>query len=308
MLASPEPPRRTTARIGVLTVGAIGSTLAGRGLLDGLEESGWTLGQNLRIEYRFAQSVENVAVTVAELASMQLDAIVAEGNNHVRALKAASVSIPIVMALCNDPVRTGLVASLARPGGNVTGVASLSTELTEKRLDLLKQTLPRATRVTCIWNPDVSGDAIEVASIHESGSKLGLVTEVRAIRSGQEARAEFAAASRDGVDAIVLLTDALSSGAALLWSSLVSSTRLPVMSGNVELVRAGTLMAYGTKIPDLFRRAAIYVDKILRGAKPADLPVEQPTEFDFVVNERVARAIGLTIPPSVLAQATEVIQ
>jgi putative ABC transport system substrate-binding protein len=275
---------------------------------EGLQQSGWIQGENLRIDYHWAQSADSVAIAVAELMALKLDAIVAETNIHTKALKAATATVPIVMALCSEPVKTGLVASLARPGGNITGVASLSAELTEKRLDLLKQTLPQAARIACLWNPEISGDAIDEAGVHAAASRLGLQAEILSFRRGQEITDAFTAASRSGIDAMVMLSDLLSPGAEALWASNVARTRLPVMSGNSEFVRAGCLLAYGPSLPGLFRRSAAYVDKILRGAKPADLPVEQPTEFDFIINVRNAQDLGLTIPPSVLQQTTEVIQ
>ena len=308
VLPSPVSPQRTFVRLGVLSANGIGGTAAARGLVDGLRSAGWVQGENLRIENRFGQAPEALAVAVAELTAMNLDAIIAEGNSHVKALKSATAAIPIVMALGNDPVRTGLVASLARPGGNVTGLASLSAQLTEKRFELLKRALPRATRALCIWLPDLSGDAVDEVAIHAAGRKIGLETQIVGVQSPHALGEAFAGAVKDRIDAIVLLSDFISERGPLTWRSRVAATGLPVMSGNLELAREGTLLAYGPSIPELFRRAAMYVDKILRGAKPADLPVEQPTEFYFVVNEKVARASGLAIPDDVLREATEIVR
>jgi len=292
----------------MLTPAGIGALPTGRAFHDGLREAGWVQGQNLAVEYRFATAPESVAVAVPELLALKPDVIVGEGNPIIRALRSATDSVPIVMAPGNDPVRAGLVTSLARPGGNVTGLASLSAELIEKRLDLLKQTLPRAARIACVWYPDLDGDAVDEAAVRSVADKLGMQTQFLQFQSGPELERAFEAAAGSGADALLLLSDLQSAGFTLLFAGLVARTRLPMMSGDSDIARSGSLLAYGPSLSDLFHRAATYVDKILKGAKPADLPIEQPTVFDFVINLKTAQALGLTIPQSVLLQATEVIQ
>jgi putative ABC transport system substrate-binding protein len=302
-------PVRTPARIGLLTAYGFGSTPEQQAFDDGLRSAGWTMPENLRIDYRFAQTTENVVAAARGLVAEKPDVIVAESNGHVQVLKEVTDSIPIVMALCSDPVRTGLVASLARPGANVTGVATLSAELTAKRLDLLQQTLPpHASKLLCLWIPDVTGDAIDLNAIQDAASKLGFQTQVRAVVSLPEVRKALQDAVRDGFDAVVMLTDLLPAQGIALWPGLMPQRQLPIISGNSEHARVGTLFSYGPSHARLYQRAATYVDKILRGAKPGDLPVEQPSEFDFVDNLKAAQATEINVPDAVLKQSTELLQ
>lgn len=301
------PPRRQAARIGMLTPRAISSMPHGLAFFDGLRERGWIQGENLTVDSRFARARESVTVAVAELVVLKPDVIVAEGAHILQTLKAATDAIPVVMALSSDPVATGLVTSLARPGSNLTGMANLRTELTEKRLDLLKQILPRAALIACTWDPDVVGDAFDQGAIRAVAAKLRLQVQLLPARSGGELTAAFEAAASSGADALMMLNDP-SGGAPTVFGHLAAQHRLPTIVGDGDIARAGSLLAYGPSLPDLMRRAATYVDKILKGAKPADLPVEQPVEFEFVVNLKTARALGLTMPQSVLQQATEIVQ
>jgi putative ABC transport system substrate-binding protein len=303
-----EPPRREAARIGLLTPIAVGTKPHGRAFIDGLRERGWIQGENLTIDTRFARAKESVTVAVTELMALRPDVIVAEGTHILQTLKATTHAVPIVMAFGSDPVATGLVTSLARPGGNLTGVATLSTELTEKRLDLLKQILPHAVLIACIWDPDIIGDTFDQGAIRAVAAKLGLQIQLHPARSNTEFRAGFEAAASSGADALVMLTDLYTGGFAATFGNMAMQKRLPTIAGDSEVARAGSLLAYGPSLPDLMRHAATYVDKILQGANPADLPIEQPTTFDFIINVKTAQAIGLTIPQSVLLQATEVIQ
>jgi putative ABC transport system substrate-binding protein len=302
----PGRPVRVPARIAVLTPAAIGALPHGRAFLDRPREDGWIPGENLTVDYRFGKPSETVMAAVADVVRLKPDVIVAGGAHILKTLKAATDSVPIVMALGDDPVANGLIRSLARPGGNLTGTASLGTELIDKRFELLKQVSPQAARFACIGEPDV-GDVSDQGTLRAIGAKLDLQVQFHPVRRNAEYAAAFDAAALSGADGLVLLGEFLGSGAGGSGRR-AAEKRLPSIAPDLNLARAGYLLAYGPNYPDLMRRAAGYVDRILKGAKPADLPVDQPTTFDFAINLTTARAIGLTIPQSVLQQATEVIQ
>jgi len=264
-------------------------------------------GHNVAFENRFAQVEEALVSRVAELIDLKVDVIIVAGNNPTRVASAATSTIPIVMALSNDPVGTGLVSSLAHPGRNVTGMANLSTELNAKRLELLKDVAPGVSRVALVWDPTVPGRAGTDVELGVAARALDLQMVPHPIRGGSLLGA-LAAASAGGADAILLLPDFLTAGLTSNLQGYFGKVRLPTIVESAEYARVGGLVAYGPSSPALFERAAVYVDKILKGARPADLPVEQPTTFDLAINLKTARALGLTIPPSILQQATEVIQ
>jgi len=274
-------------------------------LVQGVRDLGWVVGETVFFEHRFAVVNEGLVARVAELIALKVDVIVAAGNEPIQAARRTTGAIPVVMAVSDDPVGAGLVSSLAHPGGNVTGLTNLGTELGAKRLQLLKEAAPRISRVAIVWDPVVLGRAGIGSELGVAARALDLHVEPHpkgAMQIGETL--ELAAAG--GADAILLLHEFLQSGPSL--EGFFRKTRLPTMVGNSELAHAGGLLGYGPSVPTLFRRAATYVDKILKGAQPADLPVEQPTTFDFVINLKTAQALGLTIPQSVLSQATEVIQ
>jgi putative tryptophan/tyrosine transport system substrate-binding protein len=296
-------------RIGLLSPGSAGPSPDLDAFRDGLRELGYLEGQNLAVEYRYAegqrQRYEDLA---AELVGLPVDVIVTGGAGGAAA-RAASDTIPIVSITPNtNPVASGLVASLARPGGNVTGLGGMSSELAGKRLELLKEAFPRAARVGVIWNSGLAGMAPEYGETLAAAQALGV--QLQSLSAGEPADLEraYEAASGGGIDALVVLFDVFTGANRDRIAELAAKTRLPAISGDAEYAAAGGLLAYGPKIPAMWRRAAAYVDKILKGAKPADLPIEQPTRFEFVVNLRTAQALGLTIPQEVLMQATEVIQ
>lgn len=273
--------------------------------VQGMRDLGWLGGQHVTFDHRFARASEALVVRAAELVDLKVDVVVAAGNEAIRVARAATSTIPIVMAISDDPVGTGLIASLARPGGNVTGVTNFGAQLGAKRLQILKEVAPVIARVAVVWDQYVLGDAGVDAELSAAADALNVQLEPHPVAGGQIWEA-FTAATERGADAILVLSDSLNPR--LATTSFLGGVRVPTLVENGELARAGGLVAYGPSVPALFRQAAGYVDKILKGAKPADLPVGQPTTFDFVVNLKTAQALGLTIPPSVVTQATEIVQ
>ena len=275
----------------------------------GLRERRYVEGQNIAIESRFADGkVEPLPTLAAELVRLNVDVIVTWGTPAVQAAKKATSTIPIVMAAATDPVETGLIASLARPGGNVTGVNSGGVEVAGKILELLKELVPRATRVGILWNPDNQANEITVAHTKAAAQALGLKLQFQEVRDPGGFESAFAAVTRQRVGALRVLHDLLYLQRGKRLVDLAAKNRLPAMYARREYVDAGGLIAYGVNFQDNFRRAATYVDKILKGTRPADLPVEQPMKFEFFINLKAAKQIGLTIPQSVLYRADGVIK
>jgi putative tryptophan/tyrosine transport system substrate-binding protein len=294
-------------RIGVLT-GLDTADPANEALRQGLRELGYVEGQNIVIEWRYTGGrVDQYAELAAELARLPVEVIVAQGSVGSRAAQHASTAVPIVI-VSNDPVRAGLVASLARPGGNITGLATISAEVSGKRLQLLQDTIPSMTRVAMLWNPAIADRAHEFGESEAAARALGLELQSIEVRAPDEIEPAFEAVLRGRPDALFLQDNVALEGNRAQMADFAAAHRLPAMSIRREFVTAGTLMSYGPSYTDEFRRAATYVDKILKGANPADLPIEQPMLFDFAINLRTARTIGLTIPQQVLLQATEIIQ
>ena len=276
----------------------------------GLRELGYVEGQDLVIEQRYAEgSEERLHDLAAELVRLKVDVIVAGGSPAIRAAQHATRTIPIVMAAPPDAVAAGFVASLANPGGNITGLSWLGAVLPGKRLEILKETVPQSARIAVLANPAYEAYGTWMNNLTVAAQELGLQLHVLELHSADELDSAFAAMTREGADALLVLTDP-----ARMYSlrgriaDLAAESRLPAMYDWREYVAAGGLMSYGPSLPDIHRRAATYVDKILKGAKPADLPVEQPMKFDLVINLKTAKALGLTIPPSMLFQADEVIR
>jgi putative ABC transport system substrate-binding protein len=272
----------------------------------GLSALGYVEGHSLLIEYRYAGDSEaELRDAAAELVRLPADVIVTTGNAATFAARAATSTIPIVFRNAGDPVGAGLVASLARPGGNITGLANINVALGGKRLELLAQVVPGMRRIALFWDPRASASAVQ--ELQAGAQALGLQLLLFEIREVAELEEAFDAASAAHADGLLL------SGANLTRSrqrivSLAATHRLPTLYPDGQAVREGGLMSYGAHLLELHRRAATYVDKILKGAKPADLPVEQPTTFEFLINLKTAQALGLTIPPHVLLQATEIIR
>ncbi len=275
----------------------------------GLRDLGYLEGTNIVIEYRYAKGkAERLPDLVAELLSLKVDVIVASGTPAPLAAKNATKTIPIVMASAGDPVGTGLVASLARPGGNVTGLSTLTPELGGKRLQIVKEILPKISRVAILWNAANPYTVLLVREIEAAARKLGVQVQSLEVRGPDDFENVLPAAISGGAGALMVVDDPLTVSHRIQIANFAARNRLPAMYGFKEFAEAGGLMAFGVKLADLYRRAATYVDKILKGAKPADLPVEQPSKFDLVINLKTAKALGLTIPQSLLLRADEVIE
>ena len=274
----------------------------------GLRDLGWVEGQNLAIEYRYAEGkAERLPKLAAELVRLKVDLIVTHSGIAIRAAKEATQTIPIVMVVSGDPVADGTVASLARPGGNITGLSILSPELSGKRLELLKEIIPGLSRVAVLRDPKMHGPAWkEVTAV---ALFLQLKLQALDVRGPDDLARLFEVARKERAQALLTLPHPLfSRDYRTMIVELATKNRLPAMYSNIEFPEVGGLMAYGADSSDNFRRAAIYVDKILKGTKPADLPVEQPMRFEFVINLIAAKQIGLTIPPNVLVRANRVIR
>ena len=276
----------------------------------GLRDLGYVEGQNLVIGWRWAEGrEERLPDLAAELVRLQVQVIVVGGGAAIRAAQYATSTIPIVMAANYDPVGEGFIASLARPGGNITGLSWLGAELPGKRLELLKETLPQSTRIAVLGNPAFAAYETWRHSLTAAAQALGLHLHVVELHRADELDSAFAAITSAGAEALIVLADpALMDGLHARIVDLAARNRLPAMYDWRAYVDAGGLMSYGPSMPDMQRRAASYVDKILQGAKPADLPIEQPTTFHLVINLKAAKALGLTMPPTVLFQANEVLQ
>jgi len=275
----------------------------------GLAELGYVEGKNIAIEYRSAEGkLDRLPHLAAELVALKVDIVVAINPPSAHAAKNATNTIPIVMRSTDDPVTTGLVASLARPGGNITGLTSISTELHGKRLELLKEVVPRAHVVAVIRNP-TGRDAIHRwKEVEAAGRVLGLRLEAVDVKSPSDFEVAFRVATDKHPDALLTLRNPMIVNNRNRLAALSAKSRLAAIYDDREFVEAGGLMSYGADLTDLHRHVALFVDKILKGAKPADLPVEQPTKFDLIINLKTAKQIGLTIPPNVLARADGVIR
>ena len=279
-------------------------------LRQGLRELGWVDGQNIVIEYRIAEGrFDRLPDLAAELVRHKVDIIVAVPTPAAVAAKKATAAIPIVMIGVADPVGLGLIASLARPGGNVTGLSwSVGVELWVKQLELLKEILPKDRRVAILSNPANPFQALAIEDLKVAARSLGLRLQLLETRSPDEFDGAFAAMAKEHAGAVLVISDTIFSAQRARIADLEAKNQLPSMHGLKSDAEAGALMAYGPNFPDQFRRAAIYVDKILKGANPADLPAEQPTTFELVINMKTAKALGLTIPQSLLLRADEMIQ
>jgi putative tryptophan/tyrosine transport system substrate-binding protein len=275
----------------------------------GLAELGYVEGQSIAIEARWAAGqYERLPALAAELVRLKVAVIVTAAVPAIRAARDATRTIPIVMAAVVDPVSTGLVAGLARPGGNITGLSVMSPELVGKHLEMLREILPKVSRVAVLWNPTNLGNPPQLRAGEQAARALGMQLQPLEAKTSGEVDEAFAAMTREGAGALVVLVDILFSNQRTQIARLAATRRLPTVYGLTEHVGAGGLMAYAPSFVDQYRRAAVYVDKILKGASPGDLPIEQPTKFELVINLKTARTLGLAIPPSLLGRADEVIQ
>jgi putative ABC transport system substrate-binding protein len=297
-------------RIGFLA-GISLSALAARieAFRQGLRELGYVEGKNIVIEWRSAEGKpDHLPALAAEIVRLKVDVIVTAGPQSTRPAKEATVTIPIVMGFDNDPVGSGFVASLARPGGNITGLSTVAPELSGKQLELLKEIVPKLSRVAVLGNSTEPGNAQSSKEVELAAAAFGVKLQYLDVLSPKDIETAFRAASKGRADAVLMLQSPVLFSQRTQVANLAGKSRLPAIYTNSEYVDAGGLMSYGTSIADLFRRAATYVDKILKGRKPADLPVEQPIKFEFIVNLKAAKQIGLTIPPNVLVRADRVIR
>jgi putative ABC transport system substrate-binding protein len=274
----------------------------------GLRELGYVEGQNLHLESRWSDGDDDrLPALAAELVRPPVDVIVTEGTRGTAAAQAAAGTIPIVMAQIADPVGAGFVASLARPGGTITGLSILAAQLSQKRLDLLKETLPGLTRVGVPWNFTNPASEIQFRETQAAGEILGVEVVSFQVHGANDLEAAVQSATRESVGGLIVFGDPFFASQRAHIVALAERSRLPVMYNHRQFVDAGGLMSYGPNNYALYRRAAYYVDRILKGAKPADLPVEQPMTFDFVVNLKTARELGITFPNEIMLQVTEVI-
>jgi putative ABC transport system substrate-binding protein len=274
-----------------------------------LRELGYVEGQNVVIEWRRADGrLDRLPDLAAELVRLQADVIVADVTPAILAVMRATSTVPIVMGIAADPVGTGLVSTLARPGGNVTGVSLMLTDVIGKRLQLLKDAPPRVSRAAVLWNPDTPWHKVMLAEVETAARSLGLHLLPVAVEGPGELEAAFSAMARGRVDAAFLGDSPVFSAYRARVLDLAAKHRLPMIFGNHEWVAAGGLMSYGPSFAEMFGRAAVYVDRILKGARPGDLPVEQPTKVELLINLKTAQALGLAISPSVLRRADQVIQ
>jgi putative ABC transport system substrate-binding protein len=302
---------RRQYRVGYLTTAdpSTGGHLSGA-LLRGLRELGWVEGQNIVIEYRWAEGkFERLPGLAADLVRLKVDVIVVTTTQPALAAKNATRTIPIITVVISDPVATGLVTSLARPDGNITGLTFVAgAEMGGKLLELFRETVPQASRVATLWNPTNPMHPLLLRETESGARKLSVQLQPVAVGSLDALEGALAAIARDRPDALLVVPDPLFFFSRRRLLDFAAKNALPAMYGWREPVEEGGLMAYGPNMPDLFRRAATYVDKILKGAKPADLPIQRPTKFELVINLKTAKALGLTIPPSVLLSADELIQ
>ena len=297
-------------RIGVLeTISTTLNVANFYALREGLRQLGYAEGQNLVIEYRSADGRDDRFPGLArELLALKVDVIVTRGTPAAKAVKNATSTVPVVMTASGDPVGVGLVTSLARPGGNITGLSAIVGELSPKRLELIREIVPGLARIAVLAN--TSNDAVrrDWARIETAARSLGVQSQLLDLRESDALGPTFDDASARRADALVVVIDAITQANQQRIVDLAMKHRLPAIYSSREFVNAGGLISYGVSYPDLYRRAATYVDKILKGTKPADLPVVQPTKFELVINLKTAKALGLDIPPKLLARADEVIE
>ena len=295
-------------RIGFLSLqsGLSSTTEAFR---QGLRELGYVEGRNMIIEYRWAaQKEERLPELAAELVRLKVDVIVTSAAPPIEAAKRATSSIPIVMAAAADPVGSGLVSSLARPGGNVTGLTALSTDLAGKRLQLARELVPKATRVAVLAYHGTAATRLFLEQMRAAAQQLGIQLVVQEVNEDGDLPGAFTAMQRERAQALIVQVTPFSADNAKRIIELAAQHRLPAMYDVRGFVDTGGLVSYGPSLSEMFRRAAFYVDRILKGAKPADLPIEQPTKFEMVINVKTAKALGLSIPQSLLARADQVIE
>ena len=301
---------RTIPRIAYLTLASLSANKSRvEAFRQGLQELGYLEGKNIIIEWR-ADGGKGIREEdfVAEALRLKVDIIVSSGPSMTRAAKQATATIPIIMAFDSDPVRNGFVASLARPGGNITGLSALSPELSGKQLELLKEVIPKLSRAAVLGNAREPANETTLKEIESAAETISVRVQRLDVQSAKDIENALRSATQARADALIVLPSNILSDRRVHLVDLVLKSRIPAIYFRREFVEAGGVMIYGTSFDDLSRRAAVYVDKILKGAKPAELPVEQPTKFEFIINLKAAKQIGLTVPPNVLVRADRVIR
>jgi putative tryptophan/tyrosine transport system substrate-binding protein len=300
--------QETRRRLGVLGLGEASPTMRSA-LLDGLQNHGWIDGRNLIIERRYAQSQDGLSALAAELVALSPDLLIAGGPPTAVALKSATATIPIVFAAVADPIGLGLVRSLSRPGGNITGLATSVPGFTSKEIEVLREIVPTASKIAVLANPGNPMHRLVLAEeLPQTAQKLGVALPIVEATMAEELDIAFASAAIQHADAIIIFGDELTFRYATQVTALAAKHRLPAIYYSRVFVTNGGLISYGPDFADLWFRAGGYVDKILKGAKPSDLPVERPTKFQLVINMKTAKTLGLTVPPAVIARADEVIE
>jgi putative ABC transport system substrate-binding protein len=302
-----KPP--SLPRIGILRAGAPPADGSPDVFLQGLRDLGYIDGKNVIIEIRYAEgNRERLREFAAEVVQLKVDAIFTSSSPAIFALKQMTKTIPIVIVSATDPIRSGIVASLARPGGNITGMSLLSTDLWPKRLELLKEIFPKISRVAMFWNKSNAGMAVEASATQEAAGPMGVTLQDRGVKDVNEIEAVFDTMSKDRPDAFLALMDLTLLSHRNRILDFLARSRVPAIFESKDWVEAGGLMSYGANSADVTRRAAVQMDKIIKGVKPADIPVEQPTIFELAINLKTAKQIGVTIPPNVMARADKVIK
>ena len=306
-------PAREVVRVGFLsssTTDSASPSLAA--LRDGLHSLGWEDRRNLRIEYRFARSPDELPAMAADLVDQRVAVIIAGGSEGIQAAKEATRgahrAVPVVMTNSGDPVREGFVASLRRPGGNITGLTQISPDLAGKRVQILRELVPNLARIAILWHPLHPNTPLTFQETQAAAAQLGLRVVSLEVRDPKEFGEAFALAAKETPGAMIVLRDPFTIRHRALITESVARLRVPAIYETADYVQAGGLLFYGPNLVDMYRRSATYVDRILRGANPAELPVEQPTGFEMVVNLRTAKALGLAIPPALLLRADRVIE
>ena len=296
-------------RLGLLSSDRPGPSPGRDTLVEALRAAGYVVGRNLAIEYRFADGDRNRLSGLArELVAQKVEVIITERGQATRAAKAATAAIPIVMVGSSDPIGTGIAASLAKPGGNVTGLTLDSTEVSGKRLQLLKELVPRMSRVAVLLNASDPGKALELRSLREAAQTMHITCEAMPVTAAAELPAALTSIARFQPDALIVLADPLTIAHRQAIVDFAATRRFPAMYELAVFAEAGGLAAYGASVPDLYRRAAGMVDKVLRGARPGDIPIEQPTMFELILNLKTARELGVTPPATLLVRAHRVIE
>jgi putative ABC transport system substrate-binding protein len=309
LAARAQQPAAKVLRIGILSPGMLAQSAPLEAFQRSLRDLGYVEGGNLAIDWKFSdERSDSLSANASELVRTKVDVIFAINTPAALAAKSATTTIPIVVTRVSDPVRSGLVASLAKPGGNLTGLTTISEELEGKRLELLREALPKLLRVAVLWNEANTGHALNVREMEKAGPPLGLQIYLLGIRRAEDLSAALQMAVNVQAGALFAIDDLVIASYQSRILEFSSKNKLPVISQFREFTEAGGLMAYGPNNDEMFRKSAVYIDKIFKGAKPADIPVERPTKFELIINLKTAKALGLAVPPSLLTRADEVIE